>query len=214
METVFLESIYTNSRLIKAIARKRTKNQTESIYFILTDTKTDVGKMIQKVLNVDYNHISLSFEDNFNEVYGFGTNRDDNESGFIIERFDAGAYRDNDGEYLTLEMKITPSEKKKIKDNLQYYIENHKSFKFNKIGLVSNAIGVPFNPGDAFFCSQFIAKLFQDSGIKLFDKSYGLVRPSDFLYHPSMKVKHKGYIRKRLKYESKNNIRKQAFFLK
>lgn len=214
MDTIFLESIYTNSRLIKPLARKFNNKQTESIYFILTNTKTDLGKIIQKVLEVDYNHISISFEDNFNEVYGFGSNLDENQMGFIIERFDAGAYRDNDGEYMTLEMKITPSEKKKIKNNLQFYIKNRKSLKFNKIGLVTNAIGVPFNPGDAFFCSQFIAKLLEDSGIKLFDKTYGLVRPSDFLFHPSMKVKHKGYIKNRLNYEKKNNIRKQSYFLK
>lgn len=214
MQPLILESIYTSNKLIKPLARKRTPKQTENIYFILTNTKTYLGKMIQSVLEVDYNHISISFEDNFNKVYGFGTNSDENEMGFIIERFDKGVYRDNNGEYMTLEMKVTPEEKKKIIKNLNFYIDNRNKLKFNKVGLFANAVGIAHNPNHAFFCSQFIAKLLEDSGIKLFDKSYGLVRPSDFMFHPSIKEIHKGFLKNRLRYEEEKNIRKQVIFLK
>lgn len=206
------ESIYTNPNVVKAIPRELDPKQTEEVFFILSNTKTRVGKIIKKVLDVEYNHISFSFEDNFNEVYGFGFNSDENEVGFIIERFDAGRYRDNNAEYITLGMKVTPNEKRTLRKTLENYKKNRSKYKFNKVGLVSNAFGLSFNPDDAFFCSQFVAKLFKDSGIQLFNKSQGLTRPSDFLFHPNIIEKHKGLIKDRLEYEKAEKIRKQKFF--
>lgn len=211
-ESLLDESIYTNPNFVKAIPRELDPKQTEEVYFILTNNKTNIGKVIKKVLDCEYNHISFSFEDNFNEIYAFGTNLDEKDVGFIIERFDAGVFRNNNAEYMTLSLKVTPHEKKLLRGKINEYKKNRSKFKFNRIGLVTNAVGISFDPANAFFfCSQFIAKLLKDCGINLFNKPQGLVRPSDFLYHPNIIEKHKGFVKDRLEYEETNSIRKQHY---
>lgn len=194
-ETLILkEFIYNTNLMVKSIEREDSIKYPCSVFIILTNTKTFMGKIIKNVTRSEYNHASIALDSSFNNVYGFGRNTDENESGFIIEKMDGGIYRDNNADYCQLELKVTKQEYAKIKTMIKKFERDKTKFSFNKLGLFFNALNIPYNKKFEFFCSQFIAYVLEQSGVKLFDKNYGLVRPNDFLLHPNLKVIKKGKV--------------------
>lgn len=162
-----------------------------------------MGKIIKNVTRSDYNHASISLDKTFNNVYGFGRNTDDNESGFIVEKMDSGIYRDNNVDYIQLLLRVTEKEYKSIEKIIRTFQINKYKFKFNKLGLILSGLNIPYNKQYEFFCSQFISYVFVNSGIFLFDKNYGLVRPNDFLNHPDFKIVSKGKVINKAKRDKK-----------
>ena len=206
------EGIYTSDFMVKPI-RRQIKGPKKTIYLILTSNKTPLGLLIQTVLDIPFSHIGISFEDNFSEVFAFGDDLDENHSGFLIEKMDRGVFTANDSDYVMLELDVTPKEYDRLKAEVRWFVHRHKEMKFNDIGLFVNAIGIPMNFKNRFFCSQFVAYVLEKSGVKLFDKNYGLVRPSDFLVHPDTRETHGGKVRDRIKSDKKRKMYKQTTFL-
>lgn len=189
------EFAYNTKFMVRPIKRNvDEKLLTKEVYVILTNTKTAMGKIIKNVTRSEYNHASISLDKTFNNVYGFGRNTDENESGFIVEKMDGGIYRDNNANYVQLALKVTEKEYKSIEKIIRNFQINKYKFKFNKLGLILSGLNIPYNKQYEFFCSQFISYVFVNSGIFLFDKNYGLVRPNDFLVHPDFKVISKGKV--------------------
>lgn len=194
------EFVYDTRFMVKPIRRNIEKSKlTHSLYIVLTNTKTFMGKIIKNVTQAEFNHASLGLDKTFNHVYGFGRNTDSDESGFILEKMDGGIYRDNDADYCQLELKVTYEEYMSVVKMIKRFERSKTKFSFNKLGLVFNALNIPYNRKFEFFCSQFIGFVFEQSNITLFDKNYGLVRPNDFLLHPDLKEIRRGKVMNKAK---------------
>lgn len=205
------EGVFTKDFMVKPIRRK-ISGPKKKIYLILTSNKTLLGKVIQGVLDIPYSHIGISFEDNFSEVFAFGDDTEANHSGFLIEKMDRGVFLENDSDYTMLELDVTPKEYDRLKAEIRWFIHRHEEMKFNTVGLYLNAIGITINRKNAFFCSQFVAYVLERSGIKLFNKNYGLVRPSDFLVHPDTRETHGGKVSDRIKHDKSRKQFVQSYF--
>lgn len=192
---ILKEFIYDTKLLVKPLERNINKSElTHSLYIVLTNTKTFMGKIIKDVTRAEYNHASIGLDKTFNHVYGFGRNTDEDESGFILEKMDGGIYRDNNADFCQLELKVTAQEYNSVKKLISEFERYKTKFSFNKLGLFFSALNIPYNRKFEFFCSQFIAFIFEKSNIRLFDKNYGLVRPNDFMLHPNIKVIKRGKV--------------------
>jgi len=203
-DTILEASFYNTKYMVKPIKRNVPMSKlTKSVYIILTNTKTTMGKAIKVFTGSEYNHASIALDSTFNNVYGFGRNVDSDESGFIVEQMGGGFYRDNDADYLQLRLPVTESEYKKIQSNIQKFEKQKTKFNFNKLGLIMNALNIPRNSRYEFFCSQFIAYVLNKSGVKLFNKDYGLVRPNDFRIHPDLQEVSSGRVVDKAKKDKK-----------
>jgi hypothetical protein len=107
-------------------------------------------------------------------------------AGLVKERLNDGIYKHNNANIATYSVAVTEEEYRRVEEILDYFVQNQNKFSFNKLGLVLNALDIPINRQYSFFCSQFVAFLLDSSGVKLFDKNYGLVRPNDFTLHPNL----------------------------
>jgi len=206
--SVLNEFIYNTEFMVRPIKLKgNRKNLTKSLYIILTNTKTVMGQVIKNVIRSDFNHASLALDPSFNHVYGFGRNVDDEESGFIIEKMDSGFYKQNDADYVQLELKVTEGEFNKVTKELKKFEKEKTKFKFSKISLILNAFNIPLNRRYEFFCSQFIAFVLNNAGLVLFDKNHGLVRPNDFLNHPDLTQISSGKVSDKVKADKRGMLK-------
>lgn len=72
--------------------------------------------------------------------------------------------------------------------------KNKDIYQYNYTGLVGVMLGKNVTDGKHFFCSQFVSHIIYKSGIHLFSKSNGLIRPYDF----HIRLKHQRIYKGRL----------------
>ncbi|WP_336245720.1 hypothetical protein [Paenibacillus apiarius] len=173
-----------------------------NIYILLTDTGTLLSKMIKMYTRAPLNHVSIAFDADLREIYSFGRRDAANPfvGGFVKEQVHGSLIR-TDGRPTLCALyrcSVTSGIYDQIRKRVQHMEESKEQYKYNFLGL----FGIPFNlhieRENAYFCSQFVAALFQDSGMKLIDKSAALVTPDDFRKSKSLQLVFKGDLRNKV----------------
>src|SRR5699024_2082377 len=83
------------------------------IYFIFTDTGTNLSHMINYCTRKSLNHVSIGFDDELTEVYSFGRIQPKNpfSGGFVREDIHSEFLRDSQAEIYSYELTKTEREK-------------------------------------------------------------------------------------------------------
>ncbi len=167
----------------------------KTVYILLTDTGTVLTKIIKWYTNAPYNHVSIGFDDKLDEIYSFGRKNPRNPliAGFIREDVYYGTYRYfDDTRCLLLKIDVSSSEYIRIRNVIQSFNSNKDLYSYNLLGLIGVAIQYPIHQKNKYFCSQFVAEVFEKSGLKLWDLPPALISPNDFLMHPRFKLVYEG----------------------
>lgn len=168
---------------LQSIHHLKTDEETESLYILLSDTGTLFTKGVQQYTKAPYNHTSISFTENLDQMYSFGRKSPRNPiiGGFIKEDVYYGTYRYfPDTTCALYEMKVSKRSIEKVKRVIQQFENNKDSYTYNLIGLVGIPLNVPISVKSSYFCSQFVAEVLRRAGIFLWDKPSALVTPEDF----------------------------------
>lgn len=165
------------------------------VYIMLSQTKTYFARLIKLYTREPYAHASIAFDRELNELYSFGRKKTNNPfiTGFIEENIEGGVF----GKYVetvcsVYSLKITKEQYNNLKQEVEIFKQNREKYAYNFLGIVGVMLNVPINLENRYFCSQFIAYVLERSGINLFNKSYGLVRPFDFRMCSKLKRVYKG----------------------
>ncbi|CAG9620681.1 hypothetical protein [Sutcliffiella rhizosphaerae] len=153
------------------------------VYILLTDTGTLFTKSIKKYTKAPYNHVSLSFDPNLEEMYSFGRKRPSNpfHGGFVRENVETGTYRKYPETTCVLyKMKVTAREIEKMRRVISIFQRKEKKWFYNLLGVIGVSINEPVEIDSSYFCSQFVSDVLHRSGIKLWNKLPSLVTPDDF----------------------------------
>lgn len=167
----------------------------KSVYVLLTDTGTLFTKMIKLFTDAPYNHVSIAFDEELDEIYSFGRKYPRNPliAGFIKEDVYFGTYRYfNDTRCLLLKIEISCKQYECIRNVIHSFNNNRHVYSYNLLGLIGVAVGYPINPKNKFFCSQFVAEVFNKSDLDLWDIPPALITPNDFLVHPNFEFVYEG----------------------
>lgn len=150
------------------------------IYIVLTDTGTWFTRMIRMYTKAPLNHTSIAFDLELNEVYSFGRKRPGNPfvGGFVKEDFRGELFRDA----TCAVYKYTLNERhyNQIRSNIRRFEREAHLYRYNLLGLFGIMFNIQIKRDYAFFCSQFVAFLFEQAGVRLVSKSPSLTKPSDF----------------------------------
>jgi len=171
------------------------KGNRKSVYILLTDTGTALTQMIKWYTNAPYNHVSICFDDKLDELYSFGRKNPTNPliAGFIREDIYFGTYRYFDGiRCRLLKIDVSFSQFDAMRNIIQSFDENRDRYSYNLLGLFGVAIQYPIKPKNKYFCSQFVAEVFEKGGIELWDIPSALISPNDFLMHPRFELLYEG----------------------
>lgn len=167
----------------------------KTVYILLTDTGSVLTKIIKWYTNAPYNHVSIGFDEGLNEIYSFGRKNPRNPliAGFIKEDVYFGTYRYfDDTRCLLLKIEISANEYNSIRNVIQSFDTNKDQYAYNLLGLVGVAVRYPINQKNKYFCSQFVAEVFDKSGLNLWDLPSALISPNDFLMHPRFELVYEG----------------------
>lgn len=172
------------------------KENKKTIYVLLTDTGTFLARAIKWFTGAPYSHVSIVFDEKLDEIYSFGRKRPRNPliAGFIKEDVYFGTYRYfRNTHCLLLKLDVTENEYHKIRDKIRAFENNKDLFSYNLIGLLGVLFSYPIALNNAYFCSQFVAEVFKESGVDLWGPLHSaLVTPNDFLLHPRFEYVYEG----------------------
>jgi hypothetical protein len=125
------------------------------------------------------NHASIAFDSDLNEVYSFGRKNPSNPffAGFVKE--------DVRGEFFEhstcalYRCTIDHSAYVNIRNQIHYMEKNRDQYKYNLLGMLGIMLNIEMKREYAYFCSQFVASVFEQSGVNLVDKPSLFVTPAD-----------------------------------
>lgn len=154
----------------------------ETLYIALVDTPGLFSGIIRRVIGIDYCHVVLSLDANFEHAYSFnrrnpaipwfsGFVREDSEK--ILRKFPTAWYK-------VMSISCTAAQKRHIRQTLEDCYQRRRSLHYCVVGLPFLLFGKPFYQKNRYTCSSFIAKLLEEHGIPLFQKDFSLVTPRDF----------------------------------
>jgi hypothetical protein len=165
------------------------------VYILLTDTGTFLNKSIKKYTKAPYNHASIAFDEELNDMYSFGRKNPNNpmNGGFVKEDIFTGTYsRFPATTCVIYRLAVTERDVVKMKRVLNVFIKNQKKFLYNFLGLLGVTLSEPVEFSNSYFCSQFVAEVLSRSGIKLWNKLPALVTPDDFRNHNDLQFVYEG----------------------
>lgn len=154
-------------------------NRDVDIYVLLTNTGTLFSKTIQLYTKNRLNHASIAFDRELTEVYSFGRKNPNNPffAGFVRENVRGPFFEDS----ICSLYKCTISHSAYIciRNQIRYMEQNQDQYKYNLLGMLGIMLNIEMKREYAYFCSQFVASVFEQSGVTLVDKPSLFVTPGD-----------------------------------
>ena len=141
------------------------------------------GEIIKKFTKSSYSHIGISLDSSLDTIYTFNyLNNYEKTSGFGTESLKFWINKDKESLLGVAVIFVDNESYKKLKRNLNWFIDNQSNTKYNFKNLFNIIINKAedFNNQLSFVCSQFIDVILNMTNIHLIDKSSNLVVPGDF----------------------------------
>lgn len=149
------------------------------LYIVLSDTGTLFTRMIRWYTRAPFNHASIAFDPQLREVYSFGRKDPRNPfvGGFVKENVRAGVFKD--ATLAVYRCSVSACQYEKIRSIVSQFEGESHLYKYNLPGLLGVMLNIPVKREYAFFCSQFVASLFEQAGARLVQKCSALTTPAD-----------------------------------
>ena len=163
----------------------------KNIYILLSRTGTVPSKVIRFLKPMPYAHASIAFDENLTEMYSFARKKVHYPfyCGLIDEDIDKGVFaKKKTTKCLVLRLPVTEEEYGRVHENVEKFKEHRRRYGYNYLGVFAARAHIAIERKYNYFCTQFVDKVLQMSGIDLFGKKPGLVTPDD--YRTSDKLEH------------------------
>ena len=166
----------------------------DSVYIMLSATNSVLSHAIGTVTRKKYNHISISFDKELNEVYSFGRLKPNNPfiGGFSREQVTSDFYLK--AECQIYELEVTEVQLDKLKTIIDHYNENKEYYQYNLLGLITAWLKIPWDRPNTFFCSEFVSTILIETD--LLDRSLipSITRPYDIIENLDMPLYYEGFM--------------------
>ncbi|MGN0435009.1 MAG: hypothetical protein ACI4D8_00090 [Wujia sp.] len=200
----------SSKKNIKKINQKKNTVKNKSVFIVISKTSTLPSNVIKMWTKEPYAHTSLALDIELNEMYSFARKKLKNpfDCGFISEDITKGVFgRDVDTVCQVARLRLTANQHRKLLKILDKFKKEKNLYHYNYMGI----FGVMFNRAVErkynYFCSQFVYSVLQKSGVRMFDKKPGLVRPEDFRVWDELEIIYQGKLNQYRKYLSENYVR-------
>lgn len=174
----------------------------KTIYIVLTDTGTLLSKAIGMYTRKDLNHASIAFDEQLTEIYSFGRKQQYNPfiGGFVRENVAEGIFQE--AECAVYRCEVSMEAYMRIRQKIVQFELNQRDYKYNFIGLFGVALNREIRRKRAFFCSQFVATVMQESEMHRLLTRPSLTMPHHLACLPHMELVYEGCLKTYL-----NNVR-------
>lgn len=150
------------------------------IYIVLTGTGTAFSGLIKWFTKAELNHASIAFDSELREVYSFGRKKMYNPfvAGLIHENFIDPFY--SSANCAIYQLRVSNTEYETMYNHVQGMMQHQERYKYHLLGLIGVLLNIKIDREDAYFCSHFVASLFEEITFQPVDKPSCFVTPEDF----------------------------------
>lgn len=162
------------------------------IYLLLSDTGTMFTRLIKLYTKKDYNHASISFDQNFTEVYSFGRKRPRNPfvGGFVKENIREALFKN--ATCAIYSCYVSETQFQKMKSFLNEIESQKHLYRYNFLGLIAFVMKKQLNRDYAYFCSEFVATVLSKGEVVDFHKPLSFVSPNDLWQVEKFQLEYEG----------------------
>lgn len=166
----------------------------EYLFVILSQTGTNVARIIKMFTKKPYNHASVAVDLTLEEVYSFCRTyrRFPLPATFNQEIIGKGTL----GRFLMIPCEIyaipvSSDSKQEFLQYLEHFKRNRSQYSYNILGLCTTFLHIRWTRQNKMHCSEFVARLLQHTGVKL-EKAPSLYTPDDLRYIPNAMLVYRG----------------------
>jgi hypothetical protein len=176
------------------------------IYILLLDTGTLFTKAIKLYTKVPFNHASISFTEDLEEVYSFGRKVPKNPfiGGFVKERVEYDFFQN--ARCAVYSCTVTKEAFERMRNKVKEIESNKDMYRYNLLGVFAIAVNKNVQRKNAFFCSQFVAMILKEAGLHFDNKPLHFVTPSDIQKCSKLKLEYKGILKNYSKFNKNIDI--------
>lgn len=170
----------------------------KKIYIVLTHTGTLLSKGIKKWTKDEFSHVSISLDQDLDEMYSFGRIHPYNPfcAGLIHEKQNQGTFkRFKKTKAAIYAIEITDEQYVKIRSTVYTMYRNRKNYKFNILGLLAIGFHKSIKKRNCFYCAEFVKYVLDSAEVNV-NLPEKLVRPENFKYIENKELEYYGLFRK------------------
>ena len=162
------------------------------IHIVLTDTGTMLNRAIRWCTKDPLNHASIAFDRELKEVYSFGRKRPGNPliGGFIKEDMSGRLF--SEASCAIYSCRVSEEVYDRIRRRVRVMYRKQEKYTYNFVGLFTLMLNIELRRNRAYFCSQFVAYLFENSGMPLVNKSPLMTTPGDLARARYLRLEYEG----------------------
>ena len=149
------------------------------VFIILQHTGTPMANVIKSFTKDEFSHACISFDSKLSKIYSFGNKKLNSlDPGFVVKDGPNDPfYKRRKTYYSVYVMYVDEISYKKMKEKLQFFIDNKDDLKYDLLNLLSCWVGRPSEESKKYFCSRFVMTVI-GNGQKL-SKLPSLYRPQE-----------------------------------
>lgn len=164
------------------------------IYILLTNTGSVLTRLIKWYTGDPLNHASLVFDVQLKEIYSFGRKSPGNPfiGGFVEEDLQGRLF--GGASCALYRCTVSTLVYEQMRKRVEQMLNEKQRYKYNLLGLFGVMLNLKLERQYAYFCSQFVASVFEENGINLTGKPSALVTPGDLAQSPSLRLIYRGEV--------------------
>lgn len=155
----------------------------KKVYLVLSQTGSVLSRTIKFFTGHEYNHISISFDENLNCMYSFGRKYPNNPfiGVFVVEGINKGTFlKFKNTKCKVIGIGVSDEQYELLCSNILLMLSDIDKYKYNLWGLLLAAFHISFHSDNKFYCSEFIRYILEHSSIDV-SMIPDIPHPTDFL---------------------------------
>lgn len=153
------------------------------VYLVLSSSSSLPAKVIKRFCGQKLNHSSISVDKTLECMYSFGRINCYNcfSAGFVKESKNTGFYKRFTDTYIKVyKLPVEEEVYNNTKAYLEEWYDNKDSYSYSYLGILFASVNRPLEREYRYYCSEFVAKVFQDCSIRELNRDVHTYRPYYF----------------------------------
>ena len=160
---------------------------TRQLYIVLSQTGTWLSRAIKIFTRARYNHASLSFSEDLQQMYSFGRLRPRNPflAGFVQENAFGGTFaRFPKTKALVIALPVSEAQYTAIRSHVTRMYASREEYHYNFLGILCAAVHIAHTRDFYYYCSEFVAEVLQTFTVEGAEQLRGVIQPEHLLRLP------------------------------
>ncbi len=169
----------------------------KSVYIVVSQTGTILSRIIKGLTRKEYNHASLSLNEDLHIMYSFGRKYPYNPfyGSFVKESAEWGTFKRFDKtKIIVLKIPVEEYEYDGICEAIDYIADHPENYGYNYIGLFLAIFRIHFRTSKRYYCSEFVKDMLVKNNVEGASNLGKIPHPMCFLKMPNVERVYSGML--------------------